>query len=75
MAYIDQFFDVLIQAKASDLHINESEPPMIRVHGEIVPIREEPISNEEAAYMMSEICGPRAGRHSRNAATSTSPTR
>ena len=59
MAYIDQFFEVLIQAKASDLHINESEPPMIRVHGEIVPIREEPITNEEAAYMMSEICGPR----------------
>ena len=59
MAYIDQFFEVLIQAKASDLHINESEPPMIRVHGEIVPIREEPITSEEAAYMMSEICGPK----------------
>ena len=57
MAYIDQFFDVLIQAKASDLHIGEGEPPKIRVHGEIVPIREEPITNEEAAYMMSEIAG------------------
>ena len=59
MAYIDQFFEVLIQAKASDLHIGEGEPPKIRMHGEIMPIREAPITNEEAAYMMSEIAGPK----------------
>ncbi len=58
MAYIDQFFDVLIEAKASDLHIGESQPPKIRRHGEIVPIRDEPVTNEEAAYMLSEIAGP-----------------
>ena len=57
MAYIDQFFEVLIQAKASDLHIGEGEPPKIRVHGEMAPIRDEPITNEEAAYMMHEIAG------------------
>ena len=57
MAYIDQFFDVLIQANASDLHIGEGEPPKIRQHGEIVPIRQEAITNEEAVYMMSEISG------------------
>ena len=59
MAYIDQFFEVLIQAKASDLHIGEGEPPKIRQHGEIIPIRQEPITNEEAIYMMSEISGPK----------------
>ena len=59
MAYIDQFFDVLIEAKASDLHIGEGEPPKIRVHGTVTPIRQEPITNEEAVYMMSEICGPK----------------
>ena len=58
MPYIDQFFDVLIEAEASDLHIGESQPPKIRRHGEIVPIREEVITNEEAAYMLSEIAGP-----------------
>ncbi len=64
MPYIDQFFEVLIEAKASDLHIGESQPPKIRRHGEIVPIREEPITNEEAAYMLSEIAGPeRWGRY------------
>ena len=58
MAYIDQFFDVLIQAGASDLHLAEGQPPKIRQHGDITPIREEPITHEEAAYMMSEIAGP-----------------
>src|SRR4051812_26579855 len=58
MAYIDQFFQVLIQAGASDFHMAEGQPPKIRRHGEVVPIREEIITREEAAYMMSEICGP-----------------
>lgn len=58
MAYIDQFFEVLIQAGASDLHLSEGQPPKIRQHGDIVPIREEPLTHDEAAYMMSEIAGP-----------------
>ena len=58
MPYLDQFFDVLIKAGASDLHIAESQPPKVRRHGEIVPIRAEPITREEAAYMLSEVAGP-----------------
>jgi twitching motility protein PilT len=58
MAYIDQFFDVLIQAGASDFHLAEGQPPKIRRHGEVVSIREVPITRDEAAYMMSEIAGP-----------------
>ena len=57
MAYINQFFEVLVQAGASDLHIGEGQPPKIRRHGEIIPIRSEPITHEEAAYMMAEIAG------------------
>ncbi len=58
MAYIDQFFEVLINAGASDLHLGEGEAPKIRRHGEIVPIRDEVLSHDEMAFMMSEICGP-----------------
>jgi twitching motility protein PilT len=57
MAYIDQFFEVLINAGASDLHLGEGQPPKIRRHGEIVPIRNEVLDREEMGYMMSEICG------------------
>jgi twitching motility protein PilT len=58
MAYIDQFFEVLINAGASDLHLGEGDPPKIRRHGEILPIRDEVLTHDEMAYMMSEICGP-----------------
>jgi twitching motility protein PilT len=58
MPYIDQFFEVLINAGASDLHLGEGQPPKIRRHGEIIPIRNELLTNEEMAYMMSEISGP-----------------
>ncbi len=58
MAYIDQFFEVLVNAGASDLHLGEGQPPKIRRHGEIVPIRDEALTHDEMAYMMSEICGP-----------------
>jgi twitching motility protein PilT len=57
MAYIDQFFQVLVQAGGSDLHLGQGQPPKIRRHGEIIPIREEALSYEEMAYMMSEISG------------------
>ncbi|MEP6669583.1 MAG: ATPase, T2SS/T4P/T4SS family, partial [Chthoniobacter sp.] len=58
MAYIDQFFEVLVNAGASDLHLAEGQPPKIRRHGEVMPIRNEALTNEEMSYMMSEICGP-----------------
>lgn len=55
--YIDQFFEVLVQAGASDLHVSEGKPPKVRVHGDLRPIREEVLSREEMAYMLSEIAG------------------
>ncbi|MBA3273123.1 MAG: type IV pilus twitching motility protein PilT [Chthoniobacterales bacterium] len=58
MAYIDSFFQILVAEGASDLHIGEGQPPKMRKHGDVTPIREEPLTNEEAAYMLSEIAGP-----------------
>jgi twitching motility protein PilT len=57
MAYIDQFLNIVVRQGASDLHIGEGQPPKIRTHGDIMPIREEPISHEEATRMLSEVCG------------------
>lgn len=58
MPYIDQFFQVLIESGASDLHLAEGQPPKVRRHGDILPIRDEPLTTEEMAYMLSEICSP-----------------
>ena len=58
MPYIDQFFQVLVDSGASDLHLRQGQPPKVRRHGEIVSIREEPLTYEEMSYMLSEICTP-----------------
>jgi len=59
MAYLDQFLSVIVKQGGSDLHFAEGQPPKMRVHGDIMPIRAESISREEAIQMMSEICGTR----------------
>src|SRR6195256_4005079 len=60
MAYLDQFLSVIVKHGGSDLHFAEGQPPKMRVHGDIMPIRAEPISRQEAVQMMSEICGARS---------------
>src|SRR5882672_12653692 len=58
MAELDRFLNVIVKHGGSDLHIGEGQPPKMRVHGDIMPIRDEPISHEEATRMLSEISGP-----------------
>jgi twitching motility protein PilT len=57
MPYIDQFLAVIVAEGGSDLHIGQGQPPKMRRHGEVVSIRDEPVTGEEAAKMLSEICG------------------
>ena len=57
MAYIDQFLSVIVAQNGSDLHIGEGQPPKMRRHGDVKPIRAEPVTREEAVGMLSEICG------------------
>ena len=57
MAYIDQFLSVIVDQGGSDLHIGEGQPPKMRRHGDVMPIRDEAITRDEAAGMLSEICG------------------
>jgi twitching motility protein PilT len=56
MAIIDQYFDVLIERKGSDLHLAQGQLPKIRVHGEIVPISKQVLTYEALGAMMQEIC-------------------
>jgi twitching motility protein PilT len=60
MPYIDQFLSVIVAQGGSDLHIGEGQPPKMRRHGDVMPIRDEAVTREEAASMLSEICGPQS---------------
>jgi twitching motility protein PilT len=56
---IDQFFDIIVETKASDLHMQEGQPPKMRLHGDIEKIRDEPLTHAEMEQMMSEVVGPK----------------
>jgi twitching motility protein PilT len=56
--YLDQFLNVIVDQGGSDLHIGEGQPPKMRKHGDVAPIRIEPVTRDEAASMLSEVCGP-----------------
>ncbi|HEX4139276.1 MAG TPA: type IV pilus twitching motility protein PilT [Candidatus Methylacidiphilales bacterium] len=56
---IDQFFDIIVESKASDLHMQEGQPPKMRLHGDIQAIRNEPLTRAEMQQMLSEVVGPK----------------
>jgi twitching motility protein PilT len=58
MPYLDQLLKVIVQQGGSDLHIGEGQPPKMRKHGDVGPIRQNPVTHEEALSMLSEVCGP-----------------
>jgi twitching motility protein PilT len=59
MAYLDQFLSVIVDQGGSDLHIGEGQPPKMRKHGDVAPIREGVVTRDEAMSMLSEVCGDR----------------
>ncbi|HKP02286.1 MAG TPA: type IV pilus twitching motility protein PilT [Chthoniobacterales bacterium] len=58
MSYLDQFLSIIVEHGGSDLHIAQGQPPKMRRHGDVMPIREEAVTRDEAVAMLSEICGP-----------------
>jgi twitching motility protein PilT len=59
MAQID-FAQLLIDAitrKASDIHLTEGQPPMVRIHGNIMPLNKEspPMNREELHILLFDI--------------------
>jgi twitching motility protein PilT len=55
MARIDRLFDVLLEKKASDLHLGIGYPPLLRLRGDLVPLRDEPIDAAEMESLLFEI--------------------
>ena len=47
--------DLVLQEGASDLHIPCFSPPVIRLHGEMVPLDTDPMGPEDTEYLMKSI--------------------
>jgi twitching motility protein PilT len=58
MALIDAFFDALLSAGGSDLHLGVAYPPMMRLRGELVAMREKPVDSAEMDSLLFEILSP-----------------
>jgi twitching motility protein PilT len=56
---IDDFFDIIVETKASDLHMQEGQPPKMRLHGDIQKIRDHVLTKAEMEQMLSEVVGPK----------------
>ena len=55
MPQIDQLFDRLLELKGSDLHLGVGVPPMGRVRGAMMPLRDGHLSKEELEDMLFEL--------------------
>lgn len=55
---MDDIGELLIEMyerKASDLHISSGNRPMMRIHGEMTPVRDEPLSKEQVHQMLYDV--------------------
>src|SRR5215813_10139139 len=55
MARIDAFFKLMAEQKASDLHLSTSNPPMLRINGDLVRVDYPPLRNDDLKAMVYEI--------------------
>ena len=59
MPAIDAYFQKLIELDGSDLHLSECQPPKARIHGSVVPIGEEMLTEELMHTLLGEIATPK----------------
>ena len=55
MARIDAFFKLMAEQKASDLHLSTSNPPMLRINGDLIRVDYPTLTNNELQSMVYEI--------------------
>ena len=52
---IDAFLDLVVRQDGSDLHMVSGNPPRIRLHGDLVPVKYRELSRQEVQGMADEI--------------------
>lgn len=55
MAQIDAYFMAMMEYKASDLHLSTSNPPILRINGEMERMDAPPLENDGLKAMLYEI--------------------
>jgi twitching motility protein PilT len=55
MAKIDAFFNLMLEQKASDVHLSTGNPPILRINGELQRVDYPPLENDALKAMLYEI--------------------
>jgi twitching motility protein PilT len=55
MAEIDAFFNFMVEAGASDLHLSSGSQPIVRIRGEMERLNQAPLDSENLKKMLYEI--------------------
>jgi len=63
MAKIDALFKMMKEQKASDLHLSSGNPPIFRLHGEMVRLQFKALSHEELVPILMEILSDEQREH------------
>jgi twitching motility protein PilT len=51
---IDTFLELVVNQKGSDLHLVSGQPPRIRLHGDLIPIKYRELSADETTALVAE---------------------
>ncbi|MFN7939988.1 MAG: PilT/PilU family type 4a pilus ATPase [Thermoanaerobaculia bacterium] len=62
MPSLDELLRYMTQNGASDLHLKPTRPPLMRLHGKLVPIEMEPLKVEDIRGMVEPILQPHQKR-------------
>lgn len=55
MARIDTYFKFMKEQDASDLHLSTGNPPMLRIHGDLVRVDSPPLESDDLKALVYEI--------------------
>jgi len=63
MPAIDRYLEEVMALDGSDLHLCVGLPPKIRIHGDLEPMDDPPLTEERMIEMLREICPPEKWDH------------
>jgi len=55
---LDELFQEMVDRNASDLHLVVGLPVKMRIHGHLEPVKDAPLTAEDAAEMLQELVSP-----------------
>jgi twitching motility protein PilT len=56
---LEKYFQAMVRAEASDLHLKAGSPPHVRINSVLRPTRAEPLSGEEIDLLAMELLTPK----------------